>query len=139
MVSVTKREYEDLIKGSKYVALYKLLHRIQKDECEFSFTEIEAILGFSLPMPARNDRSWWENHDLYNGDGQSLAWRAAGWLCCEIAFEAETILFKREDFVLSGGKVKKEFNLDEFWPPHASGPWPEGLVIDREFIYGDDA
>ena len=139
MVSAKDKKHEALAKRSKYAPLYNHLCRIQSDEWETTFAEIEMILGFPLPASARLHRPWWGNQKSNNDRSQALAWGAAGWDTSDVDIEGETLVFKRSIIPKDNHPGKQEFNLDEFWPPHDCGSWPEVLVIDREFIYGDEA
>ena len=139
MVNARATKYEELAKRSKYGALYNHLRQVETDQWETTFSEIEAILGFDLPPSARIHRPWWGNQQLNNGRSQALAWGAAGWNTSDVHIELETLIFKRSAIPEGETTDRREFNLDEFWPPHDFGPWPKGLIIDREFIYGDRA
>lgn len=132
-------KHEELVKRSKYGALHDYLRQIQSDVWETSFVEIETILGFGLPPSARLHWPWWGNQKTNNGHSQALAWGTAGWDTSDVNMEKGTLVFKRKASTDDDKLQTKEFNLDEFWPPHDFGPWPQGLVIDREFIYGDRA
>lgn len=46
--------------------------------------------------------------------------------------DAETLLLKRKP-----PKVSRGLNLDEVWPVHRAGVWPEDLSLRREEIYED--
>ena len=139
MVNVKAKKHEEMAKRSKYAALYDHLCQMQTDKWETTFAEIESILGFDLPPSARIHRPWWGNQQLNNGRSQALAWGAAGWNTSDVHIELETLIFKRSAIPEGETTDRREFNLVEFWPPHDFGPWPKGLIIDREFIYGDRA
>ena len=139
MVSAKDKKHEELAKRSKYAALYNHLRQTETHEWETTFREIETILGFPLPASARLHRPWWGNQKNSNGHSQALAWGAAGWNTSDVHIELETLIFKRSAVPEGETTDRPEFSLDEFWPPHDFGPWPKGLVIDREFIYGDRA
>lgn len=139
MVSAKDKKHEALAKRGKYAALHDYLRQIQTDVWETTFSEIEMILGFPLPESARVHRPWWGNQKTNNGRSQALAWGSAGWQTSAVDVERETLIFKRSVIPKDNHPGKRDFTFDEFWPPHDCGPWPEGLVIDREFIYGDEA
>ena len=43
-----------------YKLLHKYLHNRFADRVVLTFTQIEDILGFSLPVPAWVERDWWD-------------------------------------------------------------------------------
>ncbi len=110
---------------SMYQGLYRHLCGLGVDEWRTSFGEIESILGFELPASARLHRPWWANQSDGNGHSQALAWGVAGWETAEIDMEAETLTLRRKR------------TLDETWPVHDSGGWPDGLSLRREDMYDD--
>ena len=38
----------------------------------------------------------------------------------------------------SGGRGQRVLAMDEVFPPHDFGPWPEGFSTSREQLYGDE-
>lgn len=74
-------------KGSKkYQALTDFLVNSKDDSVELKFSQIEQILGFSLPESARKHRAFWANTTTHS--------IANSWLCCE--FETEDIDMDKE-------------------------------------------
>ena len=122
----------------KYQGLYSHLSGLQSTEWQTSFSEIESILGFSLPPSARIHRPWWANQRSDNGHSHALAWSAAGWETADVDMNAETLSFRRQ-------KSSKTPLLDKIWPTHPTrtwpvrsvGKWPEGLSLRREDMYED--
>ena len=49
------------ITSGKYRFLYKYLEERYADTVVLTFQQIEDLLGFSLPAPARVDPAWWTN------------------------------------------------------------------------------
>ena len=49
--------------STKYGALHKYLDGRFADRVVLTFTEIEDILGFALPEPARKSETWWTAPD----------------------------------------------------------------------------
>ena len=47
------------VTSGKYLTLYTYLENRYADRVVLSFTQIEDLLGFSLPGPARRDEDWW--------------------------------------------------------------------------------
>jgi hypothetical protein len=79
-----------------YQLLYKYLSDRFANRVVLTFAEIEDLLGFSLPGPARLQREWW-------GDGASIAGRSAqsdSWtLACRTAtvnMAAQSVVFERQ-------------------------------------------
>jgi len=62
----------------KYEPLSEYLMTLAGDEVCFTFAEIEAILGASLPPTAWRRSMWWAN-SLRPDHPQSRAWLASGW------------------------------------------------------------
>lgn len=61
----------------KYDPLGRYLRRRQDDEIEFSFAELERVLGAFLPNGAQA-RAWWTNAPDGPGMVQRHAWLEAG-------------------------------------------------------------
>ena len=126
----------------KYSPLY--LHLLLRDGQEWrtTFNEVETILGFELPDPAREYQSWWLNQS--NGShGQALVWQVAGWRVSAIDLESESVVFERTNSKEHSTNTREpskrnDSDIDEWLPPHDPGPWPEGLVSIREWLYGSD-
>jgi hypothetical protein len=60
----------------EYRALYTYLEHRYASVVVLTFEQIEALLGFALPGPARADRAWWtENVDAQR---HCSAWTEAG-------------------------------------------------------------
>ena len=130
MVIDRERKYREMANRGKYQRLYTHLCGLTTDEWRTSFGEIESVIGFPLPTSARLHRPWWSNQTGGNGHSQALAWSAAGWETAEVEMDAETLLLRR--------KPKEAIErpiLDEAWPVHSAGAWPEGLSLRRENIY----
>jgi hypothetical protein len=50
-----------MITTGKYQFLYKYLLERYADTVVLTFRQIEDLLGFALPAPARSDPAWWTN------------------------------------------------------------------------------
>ncbi len=62
----------------KYQFLYKYLDARYADKVVLTFGQIEDLLGFALPPPARADSAWWMNAPANTGEPQcSDAWTLA--------------------------------------------------------------
>ena len=125
-----EQKYRQMAARSKYQRLYTHLCGLSDQEWRTSFVEIESIIGFELPASARLHRPWWSNQTGGNGHSQALAWSAAGWETAEVDLDAETLLLRRKP-----RETVRRPTLDDVWPVHSAGAWPEGLNLRREDIY----
>ena len=60
----------------EYLALYTYLEHRYASVVVLTFEQIDALLGFALPAPARTERNWWT--DTLNTHGHCAAWLEAG-------------------------------------------------------------
>ena len=127
-----EQKYRELAGRGKYQRLYAHLCGLRGHEWRTTFGEIESILGFELPESAHLHRAWWANQ-RGNGHSQSLAWSVAGWETAEVDMEDETLLLRRR----KRPETTRRRSLDDVWPVHRAGGWPEGLSLRREDIYED--
>lgn len=79
----------------KYGALQLHLSRLQRDEWNATFAQIEEILGFNLPASARKYPAWWANQSD-GGHSQSQAWLEAGWQTSDLDLSGSTVRFQRK-------------------------------------------
>lgn len=77
--------------GSKYAPLHRQLAALAGSTVEYSFSEIEQLLGTDLPSSARRHRAWWANTKR----AQSLAWLDAGWRVDHVNLTAARVRFLR--------------------------------------------
>ena len=126
------RKYREMAVRGKYQRLYTYLCGLQAQEWRTTFGEIESVIGFELPASARLHRPWWANQSSGNGHSQALAWTVAGWETADVDMDAETLLLRRKL-----QEPVRKLNLDEAWPVHSTGMWPEGLSLRREDMYED--
>jgi hypothetical protein len=124
------QQYRQMAARGKYQRLYRHLCGLATREWRATFREIESIIGFGLPASARLHRPWWSNQSGSNGHSQAVAWGAAGWETAEVDMEAETLLLRRRPAVSA-----RRVTLDEVWPVHSAGGWPEDLSLGRESLY----
>ena len=113
----------------KYRKLYSHLCELTTREWRTSFAEIESIIGFQLPPSARRHRASWAND---HSQARPRAWLAAGWNTAEVNMSAETLTFQRNLPPPAHSRT-----LDEIWPVHSVGVWPQGLSLRREDLYED--
>ncbi len=131
MVIDRDKKYREMAIRGKYQKLYTYLSSLPAREWRTTFGRIESIIGFDLPASARLHRPWWSNQSGGNGHSQALAWSVAGWETAEVDMDAETLLLrprKRREAI-------RTLNLNEMWPVHSAGAWPESLSLRREDIY----
>ena len=125
-------QYQKMATRGKYQRLYTHLCSLTTREWRTSFSEIESIIGFELPASARLHRPWWSNQTSGNGHSQALAWSAAGWETAEVDMDAETLLLRPKPT-----ETVRRLTLEEAWPVHSAGAWPEGLSLRREDTYDE--
>ncbi len=77
----------------KYRALSDWLRQQDRSRVPATFSEMENILGFSLPPSARNHLAHWYG---YKGTALGRAIRDAGWRASDVNLTAETLVFERE-------------------------------------------
>ena len=130
MVTDRARKHRQMAARGRYQRLYSHLCSLPEQEWKVSFTDIEAVLGFELPDSARLHRPWWSNQ--IDGHSQATAWMAAGWETAEVNLRGETLLFRRKET-----ETTRRPSLDEVWPVHSAGGWPQSLSLDRAEIYED--
>ena len=124
----------------KYAPIYRRLAAMAGPDWRVSYAELEAILGFELPVSARLYRSWWSNQKRGAGHSHALAWHSAGWKTRSVDLEAETLVFERVKSASDnavGTPRRRKFDLDELWPTIPGGSWPPGFTVSREQIYDE--
>ncbi|MCZ7380219.1 MAG: GIY-YIG nuclease family protein [Candidatus Methanoperedens sp.] len=65
--------------SGKYIPLEKYLSKVEVKEYKLSFSEIESIFGFPLPISAYKHHAWWSN----GGHNHANAWLNSGWMVSE--------------------------------------------------------
>jgi DNA-binding XRE family transcriptional regulator len=83
--------------GSKYYPLYSYLKEQPLDELSLTLSEIESLLGSSLPPSAHTRRAWWSNRS--RGAVQADAWMGAGYHVEAIDLENERITFRKPGII----------------------------------------
>lgn len=76
---------------SKYDKFCQYLLGSGMSEIKITFTEIETILGFSLPRSAYTYPMWWANY----GHSQASSWTGAGYMVKHVDLKIKTILFTK--------------------------------------------
>lgn len=81
---------------SIYDPLRKKLESVSEDSIWFTFSEIEQILGRSLPSSAYRFNAWWGNDSsLKVGHVQARAWMHAGFKTSNVSIRARVVEFRR--------------------------------------------
>lgn len=78
---------------SKYDPLTKHLTRQNAAEVSMTFTELEKVLGFTLPPSARKHRAWWSNNP--DNNVMTKAWIEAGYNTADVEIEREKLAFQK--------------------------------------------
>lgn len=102
-----KRErFKRFLEESEYTPLYLYLKSIPQGQSsiDIAVREVEKLLGFSLPMRARKERSWWANS--FNNK-RAIFWMIAGWKVNGINTNSETITFARDERVIEKASVNR--------------------------------
>jgi len=81
--------------AGKYRLLYEYLERRYANTVVLTFGQIEDLLGFGLPDPARTVKEWWTIADMSTGEARcSDAWRLAN-RTARPNLMAQTVAFER--------------------------------------------
>ena len=87
--------------AGEYRLLYEYLRNRFADRLVLTFGQIEDLLGFSLPGPARVQREWWGGPEpVADRSSQSDAWILAG-RTASVNLSAQCVVFERESPVAS--------------------------------------
>jgi DNA-binding transcriptional regulator YiaG len=101
--------------GSKYFPLYEKISRSVKDDVILTISEIENILGSSLP-PSSEDKSWWSNREKAL---QAGAWLDAGYKVSAFDSKTKTVTFTKI-------KTKANYTIQE--DDNGTVLWNEELI-----------
>jgi hypothetical protein len=90
---------ECVVDGNGNTGEYRFLYVYLRDRFAnrvvLTFAEIEDLLGFSLPLAARQRRAWWDAAATDAGSSaQSTAWTLAS-RSATVNLPAQTVLFER--------------------------------------------
>ena len=81
--------------AGEYQSLYKYLRDRYANRVVLTFSEIEDLLGFSLPPHARLEYSWWVGAlPVARRSAQSNAWTLAG-RTAVVSLAAQNVVFDR--------------------------------------------
>lgn len=76
-IAVAPREVPRPRVPAAYLSLYTYLEHRYASTVVLTFEQMESLLGFALPVPARTEPDWWTGAVLRT-DGHSTAWTVAG-------------------------------------------------------------
>lgn len=79
--------------GSKYYRLFEHLQRCRQEAVTLTFTEIETLIGYSLPASARARKTWWSNRDSTRAL-QVGSWVRAGYQVGSVDLDQQTVTFQ---------------------------------------------
>jgi hypothetical protein len=122
---------------TKYHLLGEFLRHRKSDHWQATFSNIEKILGFQLPVSARIYQAWWANQ--HQGQRtQCSSWMDAGWEVRGLNLAAETVSFYRlSDPVPKGSlpsKLSHRTNLQ--WNDVVVSKSEHTKVSDVSFSWG---
>ena len=78
---------------SKYLPLQNHLNKLPHTEWNVSFSDIENLIGGTLPKSAYTYPAWWANNPT--GHSHARSWIEAGWETEDINITAQTLTFRR--------------------------------------------
>lgn len=78
---------------SKYAPLKRFLLSQPGPELSMTFSQVENLIGASLPPSARRHPAWWANHATSHVNAQ--AWLEAGWKTSGVNLSTERVVFVR--------------------------------------------
>jgi hypothetical protein len=80
--------------GGKYVPLARHLAKREHLPVQLRFSDVEEMVGESLPLSARKHRAWWGNESS-PFRVQAVAWMGSGWKVAEVDLTSEWVRFER--------------------------------------------
>lgn len=103
----------------KYQPLTHYLEATPEEIWDARFSEVEKVLGFSLPPSAHAYAAWWANQEP--GHSQTRGWRDAGWETSQVDLASKKVRFYRRRRGASLASID----------PKPTGPNPELLERAR--------
>lgn len=126
---------------SRYDPLKKYLESVFCDEINLSFSDIEKVFGFNLPLSAYKYNAWWAN----GGHSQSYAWLDAGYKVGLIKIFEKKVTFRKTDVFTTKKRKKQRGSIGKKTSVNISATAPdfsdEGksmMVYGYEFRYLQD-
>lgn len=133
------RFVDDAAARDKYSSLHRHLLSVRPEpEWRTTFGELEAVISYGLPVPARLRRPLWADSRI--DIDHLLARQAATMRLRDAGMELETAVSVFQEISLGRTAVparQQGFSIREILPPHDPGPWPKGFTVSREQIYDD--
>lgn len=93
----------------RYDPLYEYLRSASRDEIILSFSDIEKVLGFELPLSAYTYSAWWVN----GGHSQANAWLDAGYKVGRIDVSEKAVTFCKTDVSMTKELKKQKANVNK--------------------------
>jgi mRNA-degrading endonuclease RelE of RelBE toxin-antitoxin system len=87
-------QLEPLVSTRKYLPLARVLINSTTNQVDLPFSEIERIIGLSLPASARKYPAWWANESS-GSHVQAHAWVGIGWRVVTLRLDREQVVFGR--------------------------------------------
>lgn len=118
---------------SKYEPLTHFLMAQSVSQYRMKFSDIETVLGFSLPDSSKTHRAWWSNNPSNNV--MTKAWLKAGWETEQVDMANEQLVF-----VKSPGSRERDpvsFPEENLPPVAAAGASVFGSLKGTVTIRGD--
>lgn len=113
----------------KYDPLGEHLRSLTTNVWRASFTEIESIIGATLPKSARTYPAYWSN-----GQAHSRAWRDAGWQTEDVDPGGGRVTFRRVDSPSAESKATAPATGGQVTRPDPSPPPPGTQSPDLAWI-----
>jgi len=79
----------------KYEPLTRYLSGLEDDSVAMDFTQVEGVLGFSLPQSAFQYPAWWAN-EKHGSHSHSRGWQDAGFETRQVDTTHRTVRFERK-------------------------------------------
>ena len=134
------RSRECGVQMTKYAALADHLKNLKTDRWHARFVDIEHVLGFGLPVSARQYSAWWAN--TRSSHPHAATWLDEGWHTCEVAVDAERITFVRASRSAAPKKRRKAARtwvriVDHQHPTDKPQPWDSAdeLAADVRLVW----
>ncbi|MDF3126422.1 HNH endonuclease [Rheinheimera sp. 1928-s] len=98
---------------SKYIPLAEYLASQTSDFTQFTFPQIEELLGFNLPNSARLHSAWWANSRTNDSHTWAHLWINSGWEVDSLDINTERVTFRRfEIFEINSDAAIEGYDRD---------------------------
>lgn len=121
------------MKGRKFIKFENYLKNSGKDFLEFSFEEIESIIGLKLPISAYQYEAYWY---LSNTHIFPLTWNNAGYKMTKLDLHGQRVSFLKMESDIAPFNFTKEINVSQQIVAHRTSQLDIELVISKgnEFL-----